>query len=256
MSEVVVLDQQHSLLGPSSSDRWLNCPGSVLLTKGMSNGSRYAAEGNAAHEVSEWCRFEAFSAKEYLGRQIKVDQWTFKVNREMVDAIDTFVEYVDALPGDPLYEARVSYESWVPGGFGTLDDARLSDGNCYITDLKYGKGVQVYAQNNTQLLMYALGCYNDYNWLYDFKLFCVTIHQPRLDHVDYWHFTLSYLLEWAEMLPSKAERCMDSNAEFQAGHHCFKGFCAARSTCAHHARWKHQQEVAEFDNLDEDFLED
>ena len=54
MSELNV-EKKHSILSPSSSSRWLKCPGSVRLTKDMENPtSSYAEIGTEAHELCEW----------------------------------------------------------------------------------------------------------------------------------------------------------------------------------------------------------
>src|SRR5438093_12672015 len=43
----------HALLSPSSAARWLRCPGSVELCKGVAGkGSEYASEGTRAHELA------------------------------------------------------------------------------------------------------------------------------------------------------------------------------------------------------------
>ena len=110
----------HSELGPSAAERWLNCPGSVLLIRDMVKpDSIYAAEGNAAHELSEWCRINKVSASHYRDTVIQVGQYSFTVDQEMIDGVDEFVDYVNALPGQPLYEERVDFTPWVPHGFGT-----------------------------------------------------------------------------------------------------------------------------------------
>jgi hypothetical protein len=44
----------HAVLSPSSAERWMTCPGSVVLTEGLEDkGSDAAEEGTAAHELAE-----------------------------------------------------------------------------------------------------------------------------------------------------------------------------------------------------------
>lgn len=44
--------KNHAVLSASSAHRWLNCPGSVSLTKDMPDTkSEYAEEGRLAHAV-------------------------------------------------------------------------------------------------------------------------------------------------------------------------------------------------------------
>lgn len=250
MTQPFVVDTPHSPLGPSSSDRWLECPGSVLLTKDMEDPeSWFAAEGTAAHTVSEWARHENRSAFDYIGRVLKVGEYEFAVDDEMASGVDEFVRHVETIPGVPLYEARVHYTQWVPDGFGTLDDARLADGHATVTDFKYGKGVQVFAPGNTQLRLYAAGLYQDFRWLWPLTRFTLAIVQPRLGHYDETEIVLKDLIEWMhdEVQPI-AERAMLPGAPLKAGSHC--QFCAAKRVCKVRADYVLKTVSGEFGDLD------
>jgi hypothetical protein len=191
--------------------------------------SIYAAEGTAAHTLSEWCREQSVSALHFKGQILKVDSYQFKVNKAMIAAVDEFCAYVAKLPGIPFYEKRVSYEPWAKGGFGTLDDGRLAN-VCYITDLKFGKGIQVFAKDNVQLMLYALGLYHHYRHIFDFDRFVLTVFQPRLKHTDVWEISLRDLLEWADYVVEPiATRALLPGAPFKAGPWC--RFCPAKDVC-------------------------
>ena len=46
----------HALLAPSSAHRWIECPGSVVLSKDIpETTSEYAEEGTFAHAVAAHC---------------------------------------------------------------------------------------------------------------------------------------------------------------------------------------------------------
>lgn len=242
----VIPEGEHSPLGPSASERWLVCTASVLATQGLPDrSSEYAIEGTAAHTVSEWARIEGADATEYIGREVEVhcaDGSTvpLTVDQEMADAVNSFVAYTDALPGDMLCEERVTYDKWVPKGFGTADDIRLDSPVVYVTDFKYGKGVQKWAENNTQLMLYALGAYQEYGWLYDMRSFRLAIHQPRLNHIDEWEISLDKLLQWAESeaKPRSEEALTPGAGVFVAGDHC--QFCRMKSSCKPRAQFVHE----------------
>lgn len=233
----------------------MNCPGSVRESIGAPDrASSYSIEGNAAHTLSEWCREHDRPASAYLGETVIVkeggESYGVVVDQEMVDAVQAFVDFVSGMPGEVLIEARVSYDEYVPEGFGTLDDARLRPGAAVLTDLKYGKGVRVDAVDNEQLLLYALGVYLKYNWLYDFEQFFLYIHQPRLDHVDSWMVTTEYLLEWADTeLRLAYARTQDENPAFKAGEWC--QFCPIRATCKVRADSVFDDVVGDFDDVSE-----
>ena len=162
----------------------MNCPGSVAATRGMKSQSEYAAEGTAAHELSKWVRETGKPAKDWKGTMLVVGDFQFKVGKPMIDSVTYFVDDCAKLGGEPLVEELVSYDEIVPGGFGTLDDGRLKEGICTVTDLKHGTGVKVFAKENSQLRLYALGVYFKYRWLYEFDRFILRICQPRLKHFE------------------------------------------------------------------------
>ena len=98
MIKTVTIETAHSELGPSSSERWLNCPGSVLLIRDLEKpDSIYAAEGNAAHELSEWFRVQKKPAEHWRGTIIKVRKFDYEVDQAMNDGVDAFVDHVQQL---------------------------------------------------------------------------------------------------------------------------------------------------------------
>lgn len=227
----------HSRLGPSAAKRWMSCPGSVMLTKDMPNTSSiYAAEGNCAHDLSEWSRLNDVDCDFYLGVTHEVDGFEFTIDEEMANAVQIFVDYCDELAprDDAYYEIRVKYDNWVPGGFGTADDVRVSpDGKTlYVTDLKYGKGVEVTAENDPQLLLYALGFLQEYGELVypDLEKAVLSIVQPRLKNPESCEISIEELLKWAdtEVRPA-AERVFEPDPPFAAGEWC--RFCPASGRC-------------------------
>lgn len=219
-----------------------------------STSSPYALEGTAAHAVAEACEKLGVRAEHFF-------EWTVRVGKdgavtdivcdqEMVDGVNAFLDYVDDLPGESLAEDIVHYDEWVPEGFGTLDRANLDGRTAHIVDFKYGKGVQVYATDNEQLKLYALGLIESYGWMYpDLQEFVLHIHQPRLDHVDRWSIERADLLKWAEEVVAPAAlRASGANAEFKAGGWC--QFCKLKATCRIRAESVFTTVVGEFEDLD------
>ncbi len=237
----------HSPLGPSSADRWINCPGSVRLTAGLPDTeSQYAAEGTVAHHLTEVMRRDGIAASSFLGQTID----EILVKQEMVDAVEMFVEHVEETPGFALIEVRTHFGEWVPEGFGTLDDARLAPGKATITDFKYGKGVQVFAENNSQLKVYALGVLAEWDWLYDFQNFVLCVHQPRLDHIDTWAISRADLLAWAaSVVKPKAAEALSGKGKVCAGDWC--QWCKIKATCRVRATSVFNSVVGDFESIED-----
>lgn len=224
----------HSPLGPSSADRWMNCPGSVRATANLPDvTSIFAAEGTFAHLVSEIMRNDGKSAADMIGFKETIDGFDFEVDLAMAEYVEEFIDYVREHDFErELVEARVNYDAWVDGGFGTLDAGLLNDGTCAVIDLKYGKGVQVFAENSKQLKLYAVGMYQEFGHLYDIEKFKLVIHQPRLRHVDEWEISIQDLLVWADEVVEPAADLALSDIKdipFAAGEWCM--FCTLRGTC-------------------------
>lgn len=68
-----------------------------------------------------------------------------------------------------LIEQEVTLTEYVEGCFGTCDCLIASEDTLYIVDYKHGRGIPVNAENNTQMMMYALGALLIFDSLYDIK---------------------------------------------------------------------------------------
>ena len=250
------LEGDHSPLGPSGADRWINCPGSYQCTRGIRDeSSSYAIEGTAAHAVAEACDKQEVAASHFL-------DWTVRVSRdgkhtdvpvtwEMVDAVQTFLDYVDEFPGDNLNESQVRYTDLVPEGFGTLDRAKIGTYVVHIFDFKYGQGVPVEAEDNAQMKLYALGFLQDYGWLADdLKSFVLHVVQPRLSAISSWPISWADLVEWGEKVvrPAAQEALHAKTPTMKAGKWCT--FCKIRATCTVRASAVFSEVVGDFKDLD------
>jgi hypothetical protein len=69
-----------------------------------------------------------------------------------------------------------------------------------LIDWKYGKGVKVFAEKNTQELCYVSAIFRKHDAEYKFKRIRLHIAQPRLSHYDVWEISreeLSQFEDWA-----------------------------------------------------------
>ena len=101
---------------------------------------------------------------------------------------------------DPLIliEEKLDFSKWVPEGFGTGDCVIIADDVLHIIDFKYGLGVLVDAEENPQMMCYALGALDTYEYLYNIQTIRMTIFQPRRDNISTYEISRDDLMKWAE----------------------------------------------------------
>jgi hypothetical protein len=225
----------HAILSASSAGRWLHCPPSARLCESYEDrGSDYAAEGTDAHALCEYKLRKALG----LPAEDPTENLTW-FNEEMNDCATGYAAYVleqveDAkqVCSDPvvLIEQRVDFSRWVEGGFGTADVLIIADGTLKICDYKHGLGVLVRAEENPQLMCYALGALELFDKIYDIETVSMTIYQPRRDNVSTYEISKDNLYRWAdEVLKPTAELAFAGDGNFLCGEWC--GFCKAKNDC-------------------------
>lgn len=241
---------QHAKLSPSSSSRWLNCTASVKASSAYKNTSSSAAEeGTAAHQLGEICLKTGDSPDKYLNQNLS-DAPNVIVDQEMVENIQDYVNYCRSLGGDMLVEERVDFSPWVNEGFGTSDCIIFKDDVCHVIDLKYGKGVEVYAERNTQAMIYALGVLNEYWFIHEVSSFVLHIFQPRRNHFDEWEISIEDLLIWADTVKEAANNIKTDNVTFNPGEKQCQ-WCQHKPNCKALQEFTEKVISAEFDDLDE-----
>lgn len=235
----------HSELGASSASRWINCPGSVLLARGMPNRSSvYAAAGTAAHELGELCLRSGQEAIEYIDRQVG----GFTVDEDTVENVQTYLDTCRDLWGDwREIEARFSLESLAPPVpmFGTGDFVSYDSGARTLSIVDYKNGwLKVNPKANPQLKYYALGAL--------IVLAAADMPPParvngiivQRDVVKPAEFDPLELGEWSIDLMSYARATLQPGAPLAAGPWC--KFCPASGNCAEQARSALAAAQAEF----------
>jgi hypothetical protein len=231
-------EKQHARLSASASHRWLACPPSVALCERYEDkSSSYAQEGSDAHTLCEYKL--RIAVGEDMSAVADVREHLAYYNEEMERCADDYAAYILEIMArereaghDPqlFIEQRVDYSKYVKDGFGTCDAVIVSDGTLYIVDFKFGKGVKVEAEGNSQLRIYALGALEAFNCLYDIGVISMVIFQPRLDHISDWTVYAESVTQWAEeVLIPTAALAESGEGEYRAGNHC--QFCKAKAEC-------------------------
>ncbi len=241
---------KHAYLAASASERWLKCPPSArLCAQEEDKGSPYAQQGTDAHALCEYLLNIA------LGRSCRDPTGDLTwYDGEMQEAAEGYRDFVltqlaeaKKSCADPFVcvEQVLDFSKWVEHGFGTCDCVIVSDGTMDIIDFKYGLGVLVEAEDNSQLKLYALGAIDSFGNLYDIQKIRLSIYQPRRSNVDSWEISKEDLLTWAEEVLAPAARlAYDGEGEYAAGDHCV--FCKAKATCRKRAEYAMELAKREF----------
>lgn len=252
-------EREHALLSPSSSSRWLNCTPSARLAENAENKSSvYAEEGTLFHEICEYCLaqwnagvWEPDPFGEELP-ELKDDHLThplfkqemFKHARNYCDFVMNENHNLEKSDGacKMLLEEKVDISEYAPECFGSVDCQLVGHNTLIVIDLKYGEGVKVYAERNTQMMLYALGAIKGKPSIKTIRL---VIAQVRLNHFDVWETSANDLLQWADkVLKPTAKKAFAGKGEQKMGDWC--GFCPVKAQC----RKQYEAVVNDFDRYE------
>lgn len=226
---------EHSPLGASSAERWMNCPGSTaLLDKfGMPETEEpdYRREGTAMHHAAAFCLEEGVDAWEVIDQTFNET----KVDVEMSQAIQV---YLDACRQDMDTALEWGIEAHVQlaineMAYGTADWWAVWTDRLKVRDLKGGKGIIVEPEENPQLMYYAGGVIDEHPQWPDEMVVDLEIVQPRGFHhngpIRSWATTVGYIRTWMLDVLRPAMLRTQMEKTFDAGSHC--RFCPAKLVC-------------------------
>ena len=232
---------KHAILSASSAARWIACPPSARLNAVKPDApSEYAIQGTEAHRLCE------YKLRKALGEKVRDPTKNLSFyDSEMEECAEAYCQFVmeavvqsRATSKDTLVlvEQRVDFSDFVPDGFGTADTLIISGKTVCIVDYKHGKGIEVSAERNPQMMCYALGCIQMFDGLYDIDTVRMVIFQPRLGNISESTISKAYLLAWThDTLVPAAKLAYAGEGEFCAGTHC--QFCKVRATCRKRAEY-------------------
>lgn len=229
---------QHSKIGASTAERWWNCPGSVRLVETCppQQESPYAKEGTAAHELGEICLKDGNDAVSHIGEFSKEG---IEFTDEMAEAVQMYLDTVrfdmatyDLTKEDIKIEHRFHLTHIDEHAYGTNDcNIPVFLEKVIVYDYKHGQGVAVDAEENKQLLYYALGAAA----LGDYESVEVVIVQPRAVHrngpIRRWTINIKELESFGEEIKVKIQDTRNPKAELNCGPWCKKTFCPAIAIC-------------------------
>ena len=212
--------RKHARLSASRTDRFMQCPGSYRLESLMpfEPAGEAAAIGTAIHELSEII---------LSGKEIPIG-----TDPDHLSMAQGYANFIDALVENPrkkLIEVNLDegLQSLHPALGGTAD-AILVDGNhLHVVDLKTGR-VAVDAQDNKQLLTYALGAMRQFKAPSTIEC-TMHIFQPRVGHSK-WTVSGNYLELHGRRLLEAAELALTSDAPTSPSPDACR-YCKAKTIC-------------------------
>lgn len=245
----------HSVLGPSGAERWFACPASVQLSEAfgdrgktineegelVSESSRYAREGTAAHHVFADALMNNKDVFMMYGTEIVVEDETFVVDREMVMEVGRAVEAARAMIDvhTIMYvEESVKFNSDARAtGSCDLGLFNVKTRHLRVVDFKYGAGETVEAQDNKQMMCYTAGLRQTVEGVNPKKpkidTFDTCIIQPRgqgaMVKVSA-PMNRDTFVRWEkEDLARAVRRTKAKKPKFLAGEHCH--YCSHQTNC-------------------------
>lgn len=248
---LVAAEKQHAELGASVAARWMACPGSINLSRGLPEppGTAYALEGTRAHTLAELSLRKDVEPSFFVGMEMDGGV----VDEDMAAHVSVFTTHCSSLGGFLQVERKFNLAALNPPGpmFGTADAVvyrRDEVNRLHVIDLKYGQGVVVEVKGNKQLRYYALGALLSLDHdEYPVDEVVITIVQPRVSHPDGMvrseTVTTAELLDFAGELMAAARATTQPDAALVPGSHC--RFCPASGICP--AQRERVQQSAEMD---------
>ena len=202
----------HALLSPSSASRWLRCPASVGYTKDMpQETSVYAEEGTRAHHWAEQAAKAVFCGEAFLPENFPDPEEMRKGAELYAHEIERVLKGYKSEPEFWATELSLDIGSITRevDAKGTADCVFLCEGHLYVFDYKYGKGVQVEAEGNCQLSIYALAAMDMLAPFADISTVTMVIVQPRLGHVVAWTPAATQLSNFRKQVDARAAKAFE-----------------------------------------------
>ena len=213
--------RKHARLSASKAERFMTCPGSYRLESQMpvEPAGEAAAIGTAIHELAE----AMMRGDDLIQADHPDEQW---------DMATDYVNFINTLVTNPrkkLIEVNVDNGlKSLHQALGGTADAVLVDGNhLHLVDLKTGR-VPVAAENNKQLLTYAVGVMRQFNAPASIEC-TMHIFQPKVGHSK-WTVSGNDLVKHGLDLKAAAELALSPDAPTSPSPDACK-YCRAKTIC-------------------------
>lgn len=244
--------RQHAILSWSGAHIWLKCAPSARFQEQIpEENSIYSEEGTLAHDlgalilryyIGAFAGREDSFTNEYNAKYLEVYNWYVdnypkEDPKGLADAMcehaQGYALFVFQIGGLILVEETLDLSRFAPLSWGSGDGLNFFPDVIYVNDFKFGAGKKVWADDNTQLMGYALGAYlRAVEMGFDPHTVVMNIIQPRMSsEPSSAQISVTDLLEWAaKTVAPMAQLAIAGQGAFVPGDHC--QFCKARTVCA------------------------
>lgn len=252
----------HAVLSPSSSARWIACPGSIAAAAAVTEAESTndaSRQGTVAHAVLELCLLFGFKPQEFLDETI-LGQDMPAVNQRMIDGVmhvlDWVEEYTDTYGAKNLI-IKTEHRVYMGEMLGIADDLCNGttdlqivhrDNSCLVTgDYKNGT-IPVSVEDNTQLMLYAAGGVKEHGKFKEHKNVIFQPHAAKRRAVEETTYRHAKLMQFVQHAGKAAKVALSPNAPRVAGDHC--RFCRAANNCQTYRQRARQVAADEFGDID------
>ena len=217
---------EHATFGSSTAKRTNHCPAWVELSQGVPRReSKAAADGTIVHSL-----VETYLLDNDAPWPSTVDAEHIELAEDLLAAVEATMQKYNVIEYEPEVRCTVAEDV-----FGTIDFVGLAGDTVIIGDVKSGRGVQVEAENNDQILFAAwaaIGQSSVSREIRNAKTFIGVIWQPSRDgeiQTKEWVFGLSSVRAWGANHLKQIERARAGGQTPNPGDHC--AFCPAAFKC-------------------------
>ena len=257
----------HAFLSPSGAAAWMRCNAKPYRERDFPETTNDSAdEGTAAHYLLEQCLEQNVNADHFNGLRIKVENGktefhtggAYSVGPDMTREIQKVLDLARSdADGATIYaEQQLPIEQFTgeQGATGTCDMVIVKGKTLWCRDLKFGRGVQVFAEGNEQLLLYGGAALDEFDVMGEIETLVLCIDQPRLNHFDKWELSVGEARELLDSVRATAERILLAEELIAVPGEKQCRFCKASATCAERTAFTTELIVGEFVDLDKGFV--
>lgn len=229
----------HSDRGPSSSHRWMHCPGSVAMCEGMPHESSAAStRGTGAHALAvEILAGQQYKVGDPIGFKDNDRNETLTIDEDLLEGVMLYVEHLRTTV-EYMVDPRVFLEQVVKlnGEKGTSDCIIIDGVTLHVMDYKNGRvavRLKEGDEYNSQLMIYAASALKKYDKKGDIQTVVMHVVQPNspdVDQIQSVQILADDVRKWGDIVHKAAIKATkEKNAPLTTGEWC--RFCPAAGKC-------------------------